>query len=105
MALGAAWNLLATDRPVDALHEFGRQARSNPDNGMPKATDRSSGCSHSNARIGRFAVRVVEVLRAQVRVERDRCHRSDAEHGFERLERERGRAVAHPVGPIGVSRK
>ncbi len=35
-ATGAAWNLLATDRPADALREFGRQAASDPDNGVPK---------------------------------------------------------------------
>ncbi len=35
-ATGAAWTLLATDRPADALREFGRHAGSDPDNGVPK---------------------------------------------------------------------
>ena len=35
-ATSTAWHLLAQDRPRDALAEFSRRARSDPDNGMPK---------------------------------------------------------------------
>ncbi len=35
-ATGAAWSLLATNRAADAFREFGRQAGSDPDNGVPK---------------------------------------------------------------------
>ncbi len=63
LALGAAWNLLATDRPVDALHEFGRQARSNPDNGMPKV-----GYALASAMTGDLT-RSVRAMRRALRVD------------------------------------